>query len=713
MPDRIRTHVRNWDEVRQTLDAINRVLQALQMSDMSDVSRDDAPAAKYMLVYDVTTGKWQPVLLGDSSNAISAPNVYYNHTARGASWEWAPGDPPTAIDLAFDYLADAVVLVTGEHAMTASFVSELITGTAPFVVASTTLCTNLNADLLDGSHADAFAPARPLSLAGATLADDVSMYNGKASDGAGQYFRSAAGEDIDGTYTGGKIVLTDTIVFTTPTSGDPESGGDDTFREGATGTLSARITKEGAEAEQGTRDLGAGLGSNLSLEVTHQVGSYNGFAPWLRGGAKISSSGYLGQGYNKIVMRHLVSGSPRDTADMEIFYDDSASVATFDTAPAIAELSKVSKWLSGIEMYGVGSTFNITQCAISDLFKNTYLATTAVYVSWRNGSGNGSSFGLPGEYIAVDAADSAWNGTVSSPPDISDVATLGGATKESLTASTADRCGRETKIRIAAAKPGRSIVYGYESLSGHRLINTFGTKATFTAIERFLDENYRLPSGFDFDSKTDAASGQWTPGDALANGNAQCELDDTDDDAYMGSLIYPQYDYTSGTWAPTQTRDYSAFSGDQAYYRAFEHANGSPRFSMVIRIYCNLSTSDLGVFGVDDTLSVAFKLPDVAPTGAADWLDAIDTYSFGDDMDDDGDGARDENYRTGQSGTSAYIDIPVTFGGHTTGDSSDRIYVRIEFQAAGAPSAGAKGHRIWQLQIRDKAGAGSTGGLWT
>jgi hypothetical protein len=40
-----------------------------------------------------------------------------------------------------------------------TFESDVVTGTAPLVIASTTLVTNLNADLLDGSHASAFALA--------------------------------------------------------------------------------------------------------------------------------------------------------------------------------------------------------------------------------------------------------------------------------------------------------------------------------------------------------------------------------------------------------------------------------------------------------------------------------------------------------------------------------------------------------------------------
>jgi len=48
----------------------------------------------------------------------------------------------------------------GSFSITAlRFISDQATGTAPFTITSTTMCANLNADLLDGSHAAAFEPA--------------------------------------------------------------------------------------------------------------------------------------------------------------------------------------------------------------------------------------------------------------------------------------------------------------------------------------------------------------------------------------------------------------------------------------------------------------------------------------------------------------------------------------------------------------------------
>lgn len=48
--------------------------------------------------------------------------------------------------------------VTGDIKYNDQIISGVMTGTAPLDIASTTLVTNLNADLLDGKHASDFAP---------------------------------------------------------------------------------------------------------------------------------------------------------------------------------------------------------------------------------------------------------------------------------------------------------------------------------------------------------------------------------------------------------------------------------------------------------------------------------------------------------------------------------------------------------------------------
>lgn len=78
----------------------------------------------------------------------------------------------------------------------ATFESDIATGTAPFVIASTTLVTNLNADLLDGQHAAAFEAAG--AAAAAVAAHEAAM------DPHPQYLTAAEGDAL----------------FLTPTEGD-------------------------------------------------------------------------------------------------------------------------------------------------------------------------------------------------------------------------------------------------------------------------------------------------------------------------------------------------------------------------------------------------------------------------------------------------------------------------------------------------------------
>ena len=83
--------------------------------------------------------------------------------------------------------ADKSVTVTGQ------LVSSLDAGTAPLSVTSTTVCTNLNADMLDGQHIGYFAPASSLAnflpLTGGTMTGHITMggqaiYFGKTGSNA-------------------------------------------------------------------------------------------------------------------------------------------------------------------------------------------------------------------------------------------------------------------------------------------------------------------------------------------------------------------------------------------------------------------------------------------------------------------------------------------------------------------------------------------------
>ena len=79
----------------------------------------------------------------------SVPNAYSSQTLLGKTWS-APGaiGATTASSGAFTTIS-----------ATGALTSTIATGNAPFVITSNTMVGNLNADLLDGSHASAFAPS--------------------------------------------------------------------------------------------------------------------------------------------------------------------------------------------------------------------------------------------------------------------------------------------------------------------------------------------------------------------------------------------------------------------------------------------------------------------------------------------------------------------------------------------------------------------------
>jgi hypothetical protein len=88
------------------------------------------------------------------------------------------------------------------------FESDIVTGTAPFIVASTTMVSSLNADLLDGQHASAFLTA----LTGAVLVDGTAALT--ANWDAGAFKITAETLESDVTTGTSPLVIASTTVVT-------------------------------------------------------------------------------------------------------------------------------------------------------------------------------------------------------------------------------------------------------------------------------------------------------------------------------------------------------------------------------------------------------------------------------------------------------------------------------------------------------------------
>jgi hypothetical protein len=208
------------------------------------------------------------------------------------------------------------------------------------------------------------------------------------------------------------------------------------------------------------------------------------------------------------------------------------------------------------------------------------------------------------------------------------------------------------RVRATPADPYGSYS-AVDSASANRLTDGYSTTST-ALYEYFDDENRRLASDFDFTSTSDTLTGDWTSSTGLSNGNAQ---------VYNGSLYYPTVNFSSG-YLPTGSPDYSAFSGNQQYWRGIAEGSSTPHSSGSLELG-GLVNADVGAVGAG-AVNVEIKLP-----GQTGWLDLGKDYVQATFTGADGDGCR-----TGQSGD----DWAWTCGTFSTADSGNRYYIRVTFR---------------------------------
>lgn len=176
-----------------------------------------------------------------------------------------------------------IVRVDGSHALTGdwdaggyeirsnTFESDVATGTAPFTIASTTVCTNLNADLLDGKHSTSY-------LSSTTPAVKITIYNGSGGNfaagdllyvsGASGGNPSCAKADADAASTCSKmLVIAGEAINDTSTGSAIAWGYVDLFSSLTAGAIQYVSTTAGAIAESaptGTTDIVRIVGYALS-----------------------------------------------------------------------------------------------------------------------------------------------------------------------------------------------------------------------------------------------------------------------------------------------------------------------------------------------------------------------------------------------------------------------------------------------------------------
>jgi hypothetical protein len=127
------------------------------------------------------------------------------------------------------------------------FISTVAIGTAPFTVTSTTVVTNLNADLLDGQHASAFVP-----YVGATTDVDLGTHYLKAAQIRTPEIKTDAAAPTDLTLTTGAAK---TAVLATAVWNDISAGLDASRVTGTTQTVMVGNIRELVFSNNDTADF--------------------------------------------------------------------------------------------------------------------------------------------------------------------------------------------------------------------------------------------------------------------------------------------------------------------------------------------------------------------------------------------------------------------------------------------------------------------------
>ena len=149
-------------------------------------------------VYNVNLGDVTPI----TSLPFGLP--YYLGIKVGADPEMTPRIPLTSVGYAFR--AKTADYVYGSGTFSNTIISTVATGTAPMQVSSTTNVTNLNADLLDGQHAAAFAMAAHnhdssyVNVTGDTMSGTLNVSVGSGNGVTGH--TSGSGTGVRGYTTG-------------------------------------------------------------------------------------------------------------------------------------------------------------------------------------------------------------------------------------------------------------------------------------------------------------------------------------------------------------------------------------------------------------------------------------------------------------------------------------------------------------------------------
>jgi hypothetical protein len=271
-------------------------------------------------------------------------------TANGVSGTVATNTTTPAITLTLGAITPSSISTAGQ------ITSTVTTGTAPLVVASTTVVTNLNADLLDGLQSSAFATSGH-NHTGVYLtaeADTLDSVTGRGASTANAITLSAAVPLILSNATSNTITTgTDSNLFITSRNSSAASTGnvsvytgDSTFAGGSAGAIAIR-------PGQGSTTTAVGAGLSLQGGTTNAPTSVGGHLS-LWGGSSYTNATTSGTGGNAFIFGGRTYNATGSKQGGHIYIDGGNDAST--PASYAATAGSVNIGTNGSGYYGTGTS---------------------------------------------------------------------------------------------------------------------------------------------------------------------------------------------------------------------------------------------------------------------------------------------------------------------------------------------------------------------
>lgn len=341
----------------------------------------------------------------------------------------------------------------------------------------------------------------------------------------------------------------------------------------------------GQPSDDGLRDSENGL---LTIDF---ISKYEQYTEWQYGKVRINVvPDVLQSGYNEIYLVHQIVDIVNQTQTYKFFYDDSMNQPIASDVDVTENTIMSSQYLSGVRYYSINDNFNIS-FTVSNLFDNTYIESPL-------------EINFPSvDDISLDVVDLG----VATPPAIGEIAGY----DSNLILNKYNVYTINAQLTVTVKNPFNE--YEFYSTSKNILINTYPDWST-SKEENFYDEGYRLPIG-DYDN---------IPSSIIDNWNSQNALTAQDALLFDGQLQYANLNFSD--YLPQQVVDYSTYSDEQYYVRAFKdsipHNNG--------RIYLE---------GINKNLLLSKKIIiDVKLPSQTGWLSLNEKYDPASFEGEDGDG---------------------------------------------------------------------------